>query len=1254
MFDVRMTRSLCVALLALCTVCRIEAQTFGAIVGTVTDQQGGTVSNATVTLQDQGTGFTRTANSGNSGAYALYNLSIGQYTLTVTRQGFSAAKFPSIAVQADRTVTLNARLAIGSVNEQMTVDATPLLNAVDTTNGYVLDRQQIENVPLATGSFTQLAVLAPGVSAELLSGTGTQTGLGNQPIWANGQRDTSNTFLFNGVDTSNLFNGKSTSQVSSGRVVPNTGEGFGSGGQILTGTSVYDAIGQAIPTPAPEFIQEIRVNTSMYDAQQGSTSGAHIDMSTRSGTNDPHGEAYFYRGTDWLNAAPFFYKNDSSIPANEKVPQLHRFTAGGTIGGPIIKDKVFGFVGYNAIRVTDQSSGISHLLVPQQLTDDRSAQALINAANAAKFQGVTPITLAQVDSAAVALLGFKLPNGKYLVPSAQTALSSINSNATLFGRPSFTADQAVADLDWNVAKRDVLSAKYFYQHDPSVSPYTNSNTNGFAQHLDSGAHVASLTNAIAVSPHFSWTQVVGFAREKAYSSDDQALTPSQAGINLFGFNQFPGINIRNSYGSPSKSLNIGNTSTFNRTGVFQNRISPATDVILTLGKHTLTMGANYSYTQLNIRNRRTSSANLSFNNFSDFLIGKLRTGSASQLLLGASNRYYRSNQVGSYVQDKFQATSSLSLTAGLRYDWDGPLTEKYGNLFNFDPSRYSYNAASDTILNDGFIIAGNNKLFPTAGVSNSTLKGRQWGIAPRLGFAYNPPSFRDKVVVRGGFGLYYDRGEYFTYFSPGAGSGISGPFGVTQEPPFVVPVNAPSGATLSNPFGTTAPAPPSGNPATFTQYLPNADGIRKGDQTFPFGSYDINNKLPYTENFALDVQWQPWNDLAIDLGYVGNRGRHGVIPVPFNQPLLASASNPINGEIYNYGYQAQDTNGNPLTTEPDSTYDGGNVDLRTPFLGYSINSVSYRASGNSAYDALQLHVEKRMSGGLEVGFSYTYSHSLDEQSGLGLFYNGNNPLNLRSGYASSDFDRTHIVNFIYTYQFPKLLEGSSLLSRVTNGWQITGLTVLQSGQPYSVEDYSGAVGSLFYSSNDGITNPILPLRTGVSPKMAKTGHSGAFVGSDSNGNATGLALDPTAFAVPLVAPGTSGVPACGLSTGGAPVCDVFETTFGMGQRNIFRQAFQKRADISLVKNTRISDRVNVKYTFDVYNLTNTSSFDIPGNSVGIGSGNTNPAYDSTMSSAANIATQYSLLSLSNNQGLGQVTNTIGGPRNIQMSLRVIY
>jgi hypothetical protein len=1225
-------------------------QTLGSILGTVTDASGSSLRGAQVILLNQDTNLERTTTSSSTGSYAFYNLAIGTYTVRFTSTSFSEAKFPNILIQADRTVTLNARLTVGAVTSTVTVDATPLLNAVDTTNGYVLDSAQIENVPLATGSFTQLAVLAPGVSAELLSGTGTQTGLGNQPIWANGQRDTSNTFLFNGVDTSNLFNGKSTSQVSSGRVVPNTGEGFGPGGSILTGTSVYDAIGQAIPTPAPEAIQEIRVNTSMYDAQQGSTSGAHIDMSTKAGTNETHGQAYLYRATDWLNAAPFFYKNDPTIPANEKVPQLHRFTAGATLGAPIIKDKLFGFVAYNAIRVTDQSSGISTLAVTPGLGSDRSAQALVNLI---KTNFGQTITTSQIDPAALALFNFKLPNGAYLIPSAQSAQLVNQSNVTLLGRPSFNGDQAVTNLDWNATKHDVLSAKYFYQHDPTTAPYTNSKTDGFNQHLDSGSHVASLTNALNLTPSINWTQSFGFVREKAYSADDQALTPQQAGINLFGSSFFPGLSISNFVGTqnglPNKSINIGNTSSFNRTGVFQNRFAPATDIIFTLGRHTLTAGANYSYTQLDIRNRRTESAQLNFTSLPNFLEGNVRNNSS--LLLGASSRYYRANQVGSYVQDKFRITPTLSLTAGLRYDWDGPLTEKYGNLFNFDPTLYSYNAASDTITNNGFIIAGNNKLFPTPGVSNSTLKGRQWGFAPRLGAAYSPAMFHDKVVIRGGVGLYYDRGELFTYLSPGAGSGISGPFGVTQEPPFVIPVAPPKGATLSNPFGTTAPTPPTGNPADFSKYLPNAAQIIGGAQTFPFGSYDINNKLPYTENFAFDVQWQPRNNLAIDLGYVGNRGRHGVIPVPFNQPGIATASNPIHGQTVSYGQQATDTDGNPLTTEPYSTFDGGNTDLRTPYLGYSINSVTYKAAGVSAYDALQLHVEQRLSHGLQVGFSYTYSHSLDEQSGLGLFYNGNNALNLRDGYASSDFDRTHITNFIYTYDFPKFAIDSTLLGRFTNGWRLSGITVLQSGQPYSVEDFSGTVGSIYYGpGNDGITNPIIPLAAGFTAKTAKTGHSGAFV--DSNGN--GLALNPAAFGIPSIQPGQQGVPNCGVSTAGAPVCDIYETGFTTGQRNIFRQVFQKRADISLIKITKITERISARYTFDVYNLTNTSSFDIPGNSIGLGFGNLQVPYDSTQTNAVNLSNQYQPLSQSNNQGLGQVTNTIGGPRNIQMSLHIVY
>src|SRR5579862_1786270 len=319
-------------------------QTLGGITGAVTDSTGALVTDATVTAVNDQTGLTRTVMTSSDGTYNIVNLPIGNYTLTYTHTGFESQKIPSILVQANRTATVDAQLKVGEVTQTVTVEETPLLNAVDTTNGYVLDKSQIDAVPLPTGSFTGLAILSPGVNAELPAGTGANSGLGNQPIWANGQRDTSNTFLLNGVDAKNLFNGKSTSQVTSARVVNNTGVSGAAqfGAAVVQSTaSVYLAIGEALPSPAPETIQEFRVNTSMYDAQQGSTSGAHIDVSTASGTNSIHGSAYLHRGTNALNAAPFFFNQDPSIPASEKNPELHRVTPGFTLGGPLVKNKVF-------------------------------------------------------------------------------------------------------------------------------------------------------------------------------------------------------------------------------------------------------------------------------------------------------------------------------------------------------------------------------------------------------------------------------------------------------------------------------------------------------------------------------------------------------------------------------------------------------------------------------------------------------------------------------------------------------------------------------------------------------------------------------------------------------------------------------------------------------------------------------------------------------------------------------------------------
>jgi hypothetical protein len=1289
---------------ALCSSALLAQQTLGGITGDVTDPSGSVIPNATVTLVDEQTALTRATTTNGAGTYSFVNLPIGSYTVTYGATGFDTQKTPHITVQGNRTATLNVQLKVAAAAaETEIVEATPLMNAVDTTNGYVMDKSQIDTVPLATGSFTGLAVQSAGVSAELSGGTGANSGLGNAPIWSNGQRDTSNSFLLNGVDASNLFNGKSTSQVPSARVINSTGvsSSDGAGGVIQTLASVYLSIGNAIPTPAPETLSEVRVNASMYDATQGSTSGAHIDMSTASGTNNFHGGAYYHRGTDWLNAAPFFFNQDNDIPANDKVPQLHRYTAGGTIGGPIIKDKLFAFLSYQHIHVSDQEIGDSVLDVPVGLSDDRSADALATVTNnsfctpsdQANF-GCPPLTAANIDPTALALFNSPaLPGepGKWLIPNdalngAAPSPAHID-NAFLPGTGRFTADMAVADLDYNATSKDTLALKYFYQHDPAIAPYSYSSVPGFDEHLDSGAQVLSVNNSYIVKTNLSTSETFGFIREKIWGDNQQPFGPDAipggaagtASINMFGSKYFPGVSVYNVLGDnqpagePTAILNIGPNAEGQapNTGVFQNRWSPSGNAIWMLGKHTLSFGGSYSYTQLNTIDKRTGKGTIATDDFSQMVQGFVTPGSSatgfyvSSFLQGNASRYYRANQLGTYLQDKWQIIPSLSLTAGVRYDWDGGLTEKYGRLFNFDPSLYSYDTGSDTIENSGLVIAGNNSN-GTKGISPTTLTGRQWGIAPRIGAAWQPGFFHNKVVIRAGGGMYYDRGELFSYFSPGyaIGTVTGGPFGVNQQLPFVNASSCPvatqylyegyiptCGGTaaqgnLENPYGSALLAPPNNPKASdLNNYLPNASTIVNDfGQPISLGVYDRDNKLPYTMNYTLDFQWQPRNDIAIEMGYVGNLGRHQVIPVPFNQPLIASPTKPtLSGgayqQNYSYGYNVGGAvldDGTPYL----ANYEGGNVDLRVPYVGYAAESISYVAAGIDAYNALQVHVDKRMSHGVQVGASYTYSHALDEQSGLGLFYNGNNPLNLREAYGSADFDRTHVLNLNYVFRAPDFARKSSLAGAFVNGWSLMGLMVLQSGQPYSVIDFSGAVGSIYYSTADGITNPIVPLAPGCTPKKATTGASGAWF------QATGkTALDPACFTIPLL-------PAGGLG-GAIPSSDPFETGFTTGQRNIFRQPFQKRADASLEKMLNIKERYSLKYTFDVYNLTNTTSFDVPGNEV-----SQNQFYDAfpvagttpapTGCAADGSQTNTSFYNCPG--GLGIITHTIGSPRQIQMSL----
>ena len=486
--------------------------------------------------------------------------------------------------------------------------------------------------------------------------------------------------------------------------------------------------------------------------------------------------------------------------------------------------------------------------------------------------------------------------------------------------------------------------------------------------------MVSLDNTTILTPNLSWEQRFGFIRETAYRRHERVSDafigrnhdPDQCHV--------PADKYRERRWPVDGSV-IG-PSNFANAGIFQNNFGGASNLGWVHGRHSIQTGFNFDYTQLNVTNKDSSVARLNFADFAGFMTGSLCSfanscgfaGSPSELFSGASNRHFRSRQAGVYVQDDIRVKSNLVVDVGVRWDWDGPLVEKNGLLANFYPKEYQYNVQSDSFGNGGqaigLVIAGNNKGFGTKGVSDSTLTGRQWGFAPRFGMVYSP-GFVKNFVLRAGFGMYYDRGEYFSEFSQPSGGGISGPFGVTMSEPFVVPNFTsydpanPSSASFAVPFGTTAPPPPPNNFSKVISLIPNAAQLIA--QTTPFctatgqfgcsglffAGYDPKNKLPYSENWTVDLQWQPINTWVVTLGYVGNHGVHEAIPLPFNQAQIATPQHPLlaggpNQQIYSYGWQVPGvTVENNIQTLVDG-FSTGNAALRVPYLGYDPNSVSYQ------------------------------------------------------------------------------------------------------------------------------------------------------------------------------------------------------------------------------------------------------------------------------------------------------------------------
>jgi hypothetical protein len=259
----------------------------------------------------------------------------------------------------------------------------------------------------------------------------------------------------------------------------------------------------------------------------------------------------------------------------------------------------------------------------------------------------------------------------------------------------FRADQAIGTVDYVFNDKDRLTGRYYFQSNPTTNPFgAVGSLLGFPQQLSAGSDVASSTNNVILSPTVTWEQHVGFTRLNAYANTSQGFSASSLGLNLRGSETFPQMDIGTADPTISRGLEFGPSTSFGNAGMYQNQWEVGTRLNWVAGPHTVALGIQWDHTQLNIVNNNTRTDTIDSTNFETFAEGQVRNGNA---FVGSASRYYRSDTVGGFLNDNYKIRSNLTLTAGFRWDFDGPLSEKYGKLTAFNPSLYQYDAASDTI-----------------------------------------------------------------------------------------------------------------------------------------------------------------------------------------------------------------------------------------------------------------------------------------------------------------------------------------------------------------------------------------------------------------------------------------------------------------------------------------------------------------------------------------------------------------------------
>ncbi|MGI8746417.1 MAG: carboxypeptidase regulatory-like domain-containing protein [Bryobacteraceae bacterium] len=1137
--------------LALLMILPVGAQNErGTILGHVEDQRAGILVNARVTVRNVNTGIKSESVTTSSGDYVFVNLIPGIYDITVERKGLQTAVARGLTLQVDQTLRQNFTMQVGTLEQQVTVSAdSQMVQADNATIGQVITAKQIQALPISGRDFTNLLATnagvteaAGGIQATLFDPHGLNTQF--HSVSVDGARPASISYIIDGITDTDLFFSRPTN------------------------------------VPSADAIQEFKLQNGLYSAQYGFGSG-QVNVAIKSGTNQFHGILY-----DFLENSAFQPKNPVNTYLKSVVPNFTGYPNpprkqnqfGAQLGGPVLfpklyngRNRTFWFASYEGGRLREATAAQQFQVPSAQerqgnfsdwpfpIYDPATTGALPSSAT--NPTGRTPFPGNTIPANRISAQGLALLNLIYPAANINCGLPCANF-ASSASHPLDT-NVITARIDHHLTDRDQLSftANAGRYNETSLSPLPLLSTDvvihsylfglqyqrNFTSHLvgqfNAGYNRENYNNGAPASYDSTVRSALGFLNEP----------------NPPGFFGIPIVTIASSYNAAVQ----GNNANHETDNIYQ--LSGTLSWVR--GSHTVNAGGdvrqvrlqdfsgfgkfgtlnfNGAYTSADPTKAGGAASAVNGNSAADVLLGDPRTVSAPGPFSAPIN--LRGAEMGFFFQDDWRITPRLTLNLGVRYE----IPVSFHSLDN---------SGSVITLKDGGGVAWADKNFvdtygtsnPTARatyfqccVTNKLVSGRVNNFLPRIGFAWRPFA-SDRFVVRGGFGMYDDLYMRF-YDDSNYASNLAY---VYKRNPYYATTAASGGESVS-PFALNTLFKP---PVTIA---PNSLDFTPGWQNGGFQSEWPLNKPPYIQQWSFDTQFAVSKDVLVDVGYVGSRSRNEPIQYFVNDATLPSTPNVLaNGAVCNGLIDASQATGRFAgCAATGSAFQP--IDTRIPYPNLGPSSLGTYANANvlySTYHSLQVRVEQRLKFGLNLRANYTWSKALDTNSEIATFSNGSggsNELqdthNVRSDYGPADYDQPHRAVLSYVYDIP-VGKGKRFSLGPANwifgDWQTSGIVTLASGVPFSV--FCCSRGQQTDLTGDPFGDR---LRANLVP------------GQDPRGTPQTLTdwFNEAAFTPPPLG------------------------AFGNTGRNILRAPSYRRGDLSFLKNFPFSDRQNLQFRLDIFNV----------------------------------------------------------------------